>query len=189
MPAALPASEHRPVSHRPVARHPVSRRQALSLLAAGAAPLLVSPARAAVEAGSAAPLFKLPGLAGDVDLAALAGQLVYVDFWASWCGPCRLSFPYMNELHTRHKGQGLQVVAINVDARRSDADRFLAANPAQFTIAFDARGDTPKRWEVKTMPTSALVGRDGRLLWLHRGFRLEDRQDLDARIASALAAR
>lgn len=173
MPASLP--------------HP-TRRQALALLAA-APPLLPGLAQAAVEAGSPAPLFKLPGLAADVDLAALAGQLVYVDFWASWCGPCRLSFPYMNELQARHKGQGLQVVAINVDAKRSDADRFLAANPAQFSIAFDPKGDTPRRWEVKTMPTSALVGRDGRLLWLHRGFRDEDRKDLDARIASALAAR
>jgi cytochrome c biogenesis protein CcmG, thiol:disulfide interchange protein DsbE len=155
---------------------------ALPLLALGA------PARA-LEAGALAPAIKLPGLQGEVDLAAMAGQLVYVDFWASWCGPCKLSFAWMNELLARHQAQGLRVVAVNVDARRADADRFLAANPARFTIAFDDKGDTPRRWNVKTMPSSGLVGRNGRLLWLHRGFRDEDRPDLDARVAAALAGR
>ena len=148
----------------------------------------VTPLRAA-EPGQPAPALRLPGLAGEVDLAALAGQVVYVDFWASWCAPCRLSFPFMNDLLQRHRAQGLQVVAVNVDARRPDADRFLAANPAQFTVAFDTSGDTPRRWLVKTMPSSALVGRDGRVQWVHRGFREEDRADLAARVAAAVAAR
>lgn len=163
---------------------PLTRRQALALPLMG----LAATARA-LEAGQPAPALKLPGLQGEIDLAALAGQVVYVDFWASWCGPCRLSFPWMNELQARHQAQGLRVVAVNVDAKRADADRFLAANPARFTIAFDDKGDTPRRWEVKTMPSSALVGRDGKLLWLHRGFRDEDRKDLDARVAAALTAR
>lgn len=149
---------------------------------------LTAPALA-LDAGAPAPALKLPGLQGEVDLAAMAGQVVYVDFWASWCGPCRLSFAWMNDIHARHQAQGLRVVAVNVDAKRSDADRFLAANPARFTIAFDSKGDTPRRWNVKTMPTSALVGRNGRLLWLHRGFRDEDRPDLDARVAQAVASR
>lgn len=153
----------------------------------GAGLLTLARPSPAAEPGQAAPALRLPGLQGEVDLAALAGQVVYVDFWASWCGPCRLSFPFMNELQARHQAQGLRVVAVNVDARRPDADRFLAANPARFTVAFDASGDTPRRWAVKTMPSSALVGRDGRVLWVHRGFRDEDRADLAARIAAALA--
>ena len=165
--------------------HPtLSRRQALAL------PLLPALGTAqAQEPGGPAPALKLPGLQGEVDLAAMAGQVVYVDFWASWCGPCRLSFPWMNDLLARHQAQGLRVVAVSLDAKRADADRFLAANPARFTIAFDEKGDTPRRWAVKTMPTSALVGRNGRLLWVHRGFRDEDRKDLDERVAAALAAR
>lgn len=157
-------------------------------LAAGVAALA---ARAAASPpGEPAPELKLPGSGSQVvDLAALAGQVVYVDFWASWCAPCRLSFPWMNELQARHRAQGLRVVAVNVDAKRADADRFLAENPAQFTIAFDARGETPKRWQVKAMPTSVLVGRDGKVLWVHRGFRNEDRAELDRRIAAALAAK
>lgn len=143
----------------------------------------------ALEAGAAAPELKLPGTAAPVDLAALAGKVVYVDFWASWCAPCRLSFPWMNDVLARHKAQGLQVVAVNVDAKRSDADRFLADNAAQFTVAFDPKGESPRRWEVKAMPTSVLVGRDGKVLWVHRGFRNEDRAELDKRIAAALAAK
>lgn len=166
------------------ARPTFTRRQiALLPLLAAVGPAL------ALEPGAPAPALKLPGLQGDVDLAALAGQVVYVDFWASWCGPCRLSFPWMNDLQARHQAQGLRVVAVNLDTKRPDADRFLAANPARFTIAFDDKGDTPRRWDVKTMPSSALVGRNGRLLWLHRGFRDEDRQELDTRVAAALAAR
>lgn len=160
-----------------------TRRQALALSLAPAVGLA-----GAAEPGSPAPALKLPGLQGEVDLATMAGQVVYVDFWASWCGPCRLSFPWMNEVQARHQAQGLRVVAVNLDAKRADADRFLAANPARFTIAFDDKGDTPRRWAVKTMPTSALVGRNGRLLWVHRGFRDEDRKDLDERVAAALLA-
>ena len=155
------------------------------LVLAAAALACTRPAHA-LDAGQPAPALKLPGLGAEVDLAALAGQVVYVDFWASWCAPCRLSFPFMNELLARHQAQGLRVIGVNVDARRPDADRFLAAVPARFTIAFDPSGDTPKRWQVKTMPTSVLVGRDGRVLWEHRGFRDEDRADLAARIAAAL---
>lgn len=163
----------------------LTRREAIFALCAWA----TAPAARALDAGAPAPALKLPGLNGEVDLAAMAGKLVYVDFWASWCGPCRLSFPWMNEVLARHAAQGLQVVAVNVDTRRSDADRFLQQNPAQFTIAFDPKGETPRRWEVQAMPTSALVGRDGKLLWVHRGFRSEDRDELNQRVAAAVAAK
>jgi cytochrome c biogenesis protein CcmG, thiol:disulfide interchange protein DsbE len=156
---------------------------------AAASVLAVAPAHA-LDAGAPAPALKLPG-AGNatVDLTGMAGKVVYVDFWASWCAPCRLSFPWMNEVQARHRAQGLQVVAVNVDAKREAADRFLAEHPASFTIAYDAKGETPRRWEVKGMPTSVLVGRDGTVLWVHRGFRNEDRAELDRRIAAALAAK
>ena len=162
-----------------------TRRQLLAL----ALPAMAASSAKALEAGAPAPTLKLGGLSGVVDLAALSGLLVYVDFWASWCAPCRQSFPWMNDLQVRHHAQGLRVVAVKVDTRRADAERFLAANPARFVIAFDDQGDTPRRWEITTMPSSALVGRDGRLLWMHRGFRHADRRDLDARVLAALGAR
>lgn len=163
---------------------PIRRREL-----AAAALLPWSLPASALDAGSAAPELKLPAASGSVDLAALAGHVVYVDFWASWCAPCRLSFPWMNEMQAKHRAHGLRIVAVNVDAKRDAAERFLAEHPAQFTIAFDPKGESPKRWDVKAMPTSVLVGRDGKVLWEHRGFRNEDRGDLEKRIAAALAAK
>ncbi len=142
-----------------------------------------------LEAGAAAPDLNLPGMKEAVNLAQLKGKVVYVDFWASWCGPCKQSFPFMNALQAKYKAQGLEVVAVNLDAKRDDADKFLAQVPAQFSIAFDARGESAKRFEVKGMPSSYLIGRDGKVLAAHAGFKDDDRKDIESHIASALAAK
>jgi thiol-disulfide isomerase/thioredoxin len=165
---------------------PLNRRAALAQLTALAAALALPVARAA-ETGESAPGVDLPGKAGGrVQLAALAGRVVYLDFWASWCGPCRQSFPWMNEMQSKHGPAGLQVVGVNVDKRQADADRFLADNPANFLIGFDPQGDTPRRYAIKGMPTSLLIGPDGKVLSSHSGFRDEERAELEARIVAAL---
>jgi cytochrome c biogenesis protein CcmG, thiol:disulfide interchange protein DsbE len=146
-----------------------------------------APAAQAVEPGSAAPEIALAGAPGRVSLAALRGKVVYVDFWASWCGPCRQSFPWMNALQAKYGARGLQIVGVNVDAKRADADRFLAEVPATFAIGFDTQGDTPRRYAIKGMPTSVLIGADGKVLQVHNGFRDEDRKALEAAIDGALA--
>ena len=143
----------------------------------------------AIEAGAPAPEVNLPGLKDTISLAGLKGKVVYVDFWASWCGPCKQSFPFMNELQSKYRAQGFEIVAINLDAKRDDADKFLAEVPAQFNVAFDAKGDSAKRFEVKGMPSSYLIGRDGKVVVAHKGFKEEDRKDLEARIAQALASK
>jgi thiol-disulfide isomerase/thioredoxin len=141
----------------------------------------------AVTPGEAAPDFALQGLHDKVQLSAQRGKLIYLDFWASWCGPCKQSFPWMNELQSRYGGQGLQVLAVNVDANLPDARRFLADVPAQFTVAFDGRGETPRKYAIKGMPTSVLIGPDGRVLFVHSGFRTEDRALIENQINQALA--
>lgn len=158
------------------------------VVVAGLASLVIGAALpvAAVEVGTSAPLLNLPGLQGPVDSGALKGRVVFVDFWASWCAPCRRSFPWLNDMQARYGARGLQVVGVNVDRERADADRFLAEVPARFAIAFDAAGDAPKRFAVKGMPTSVLVGADGRVIRQHTGFRDEDRADLEAAIVEAL---
>jgi cytochrome c biogenesis protein CcmG, thiol:disulfide interchange protein DsbE len=142
-----------------------------------------------LEAGAAAPDLNLPGVKEAVNLAQLKGKVVYLDFWASWCGPCKQSFPFMNELQAKYKAQGLEVVAVNLDAKRDDADKFLTQVPAQFSIAFDAKGESAKRFGVKGMPSSYVIGRDGKVVAEHSGFKDDDRKDLESRIASALAAK
>lgn len=175
--------------HEPVPSTLATRRQALlTLAAAGASTLLARPAHA-VAVGEAAPALQLPGLTGPVDLAALQGQVVLLDFWASWCAPCKLSFPWMNALQTRLGPRGLQVVAVNLDRQRSAADLFLRQTPAQFLVAFDPSGDSPRLFGVKAMPTSLLIGADGRVLLQHDGFRDSDRPTLEAAVEAALTRR
>lgn len=151
-------------------------------------PLLALPwARAqALEVGAAAPALELEGPSGRVDLAALRGRVVYLDFWASWCAPCRQSFPWMDRMVAQHGPAGLSVVAVNVDRQRSDADQFLRALPTRATIAFDGEGATPLRFGVRAMPTSFIIGRDGRVRLHHRGFKEADTAELEAALRQAL---
>ena len=146
---------------------------------------------AALGVGDVAPNVALPTAtaATTVDLAKLKGKIVYVDFWASWCGPCKQSFPWMNDMHTKHAPRGLEIVAINVDAKMPDAQRFLATMPAKFTVVFDAKGQTPKLFDVKAMPTSYLIDGDGKVLYVHAGFRDSDRAALETVIENALTQR
>jgi cytochrome c biogenesis protein CcmG, thiol:disulfide interchange protein DsbE len=166
-----------------------TRLISLARTAAIAMVALAAPAVWSLETGAAAPDLNLPGLKDAVSLAGLKGKVVYVDFWASWCGPCKQSFPFMNELQSKYRAQGLEIVAINLDAKRADADKFLTDVPAQFTLAFDAKGESARRFEVKSMPSSYLIGRDGKVVAAHKGFKDEERADLESRITQALAAK
>lgn len=130
--------------------------------------------------------FELPTDKGKISLQQFSGLVVYVDFWASWCAPCQKSFPFMNELHTKYSEKGLRIIAINVDKDRADVTIFLRKNPAQFLIAFDAAGQTPKQYQVKGMPSSYLIGRDGRLITIHQGFKSADRETIERSIQEAL---
>jgi len=151
-----------------------------------AAAWMLSAAAWSVEPGQAAPQFELAGPNGPVALSKFKGQLVYVDFWASWCGPCKQSFPWMNEMQAKYGSRGLRIVAVNLDAKTPDGEKFLAQVPASFTVAFDPKGDSAKRYEIKGMPSSVLVGPDGRVIKTHAGFREDERQALEAAIVAAL---
>ncbi len=143
----------------------------------------------AIDPGSKSPDFDLPGTQGPVKLSKSAGSVVYVDFWASWCGPCRQSFSWMNEVQEKYHSQGLKIIGVNLDAKNEDAKKFLAQTPAKFTIAFDSKGDVPKVFGVKGMPTSFLIGRDGKVIFQHLGFKEADRESLEKEIKSALEAK
>jgi thiol-disulfide isomerase/thioredoxin len=138
------------------------------------------------EAGSMAPEFSLASPQGTVRLADYRGKTVYLDFWASWCGPCKQSFPWMNAMQAKYAAQGLQVIAVNLDAKAEDAQAFLASVPAQFTIAYDAAGVSAQQYRIKGMPSSVLIGRDGKVLSIHAGFNQAARAELEQQITTAL---
>ena len=141
----------------------------------------------AVTIGEAAPSFALPTAEGTtIDLERLRGQVVYVDFWASWCAPCRRSFPWMNEMQQRYGGRGLTIVAISVDAKREDAERFLRQFPASFAVAFDGGGATPRAYGVKAMPSSFIIDARGRIAGIEYGFLDERRAALEETLRSLI---
>ena len=138
-------------------------------------------------AASKAPDFSLKGDKAAVKLSSYRGSVVYVDFWASWCKPCRKSFPFLNEMHERYKSKGLKVIGINLDTDAGDARKFLEKFPASFTIAYDPQGNTPKQYQLSVMPTSYLIDRKGNLINIHKGFKEGQTQDLEQKIQKALA--
>lgn len=133
-----------------------------------------------------APQFSLPGISGDKTLEDYRGQYLYVDFWASWCGPCRQSFPWMNEMQDKYDTHGLKIIAINLDEIRDDANRFLDDVHADVDIAFDASGATAQAYSVKGMPSSYLINPAGEIVFSHIGFRARDEAQLEAKIAELM---
>ena len=156
-------------------------------IAVGALICIVVPA-IAVDLGKPAPDFELPSARNEnIKLSGYKGKVVYLDFWASWCVPCRETFPFMNQLREKFANAGLEIVAVNIDTKRPDADKFLAQIPAEFTILFDAKRAVAKNYELKGLPTTFLIDRDGNVVSTHLGFQKDRAGELEAHIAKALA--
>jgi len=137
-------------------------------------------------AASEAPNIKLPTSTGEVDLSALRGKVVYLDFWASWCKPCLKSFPWMVEMKSTYVDQGLEIIAVNLDKDRKLADKFLRKLNVNFPVAFDPAGNTATQYKLLGMPSSYLIGRDGKLHASHIGFREKDKPLIEAAIRQLL---
>ena len=105
-----------------------------------------------------------------LDLAPYKGKVVYVDFWASWCGPCRESFPWMQAMHEKYKDKGLVIITINLDHERAKADAFLKKFKPTFTQMYDPEGKLAEEFKVQTMPYSFVVDRTGAPRAQHFGF-------------------
>ncbi len=152
-------------------------------------PLLVQ--AAPVSVGQQAPAIDLPLLpAGpkNIQLADLRGKVVYVDFWASWCGPCRVSFPLLEKMRTELSPRGFEILAINVDEFVEDALKFLMERPVSYLIAYDPQGATPQAYGIRGMPTGFLIDRTGVVRKVHQGFRKSDAGKLRAEIVKLLDA-
>ncbi|PJE57082.1 TlpA disulfide reductase family protein [Marinomonas sp. BSi20584] len=115
------------------------------------------------------------------------GQVVLVDFWASWCGPCRESFPWMTSIQAKYKEQGLKVIAINLDQENEQALDFLKEFKPGFTVLFDTEAQLPEDFGVIGMPTSFLIDRQGKIRATHVGFHQKNINEYESAIAKLLA--
>jgi thiol-disulfide isomerase/thioredoxin len=163
-------------------------RLELSLLAATAC--AVVSLRGAIQPGDRFPELTgddLPRLAGEA-LPERTGRVVLVDFWASWCGPCKAAFPVLDQLHRDYAAKGLVVVGVGVDEKPAAAADFVRRLAPTFPVVHDRAQRLVRAVAVPTMPTSYLLGRDGRVRFLHRGFHGErSARELRAQIEALLA--
>lgn len=120
------------------------------------------------------------------DPGQYAGKVVVVDFWASWCVPCRRSFPWLNAMHDKYGDDGLVIVGINLDMERADAEQFLEDYPAAFSIVYDENQELARQYEVVAMPSSYVIGRDGKVAARHMGFKVKQQDEYEALIVEAL---
>ena len=123
-----------------------------------------------------------------LDLDEYQGNVIVVDFWASWCVPCRRSFPWLNSMHARYAENGLVIIGVNLDASTQDAAAFLEDYPAAFRIYYDTNADLAKDFDVQAMPSSFVLGRDGEIVARHLGFKVKRQQEYEAILVEALGA-
>src|SRR5690606_2680103 len=138
------------------------------------AALVTLPAMAVAPQGPA-PVFSLDSMDGKpVSLEDLKGQVVMINFWATWCGPCRQEMPLLDKLYAKYKPMGFTMLGVNVEPDSTLAAGFLAKTPVTFPILFDTQREVSKLYQVAGMPSTAIIARKGSLRWVHKGYKPGD---------------
>ena len=140
----------------------------------GLALAVVCASALAASSQSPAPGFKLSGRGGKtIDLAQYKGQVVMINFWATWCGPCRQEMPLLEDIYKKYKPMGFTMLAVNVEPDTKEADAWLAklSKPVTFPVAYDVDSKVSKLYKVETMPSTVIVDRKGNVRALHRGYK------------------
>ncbi len=150
---------------------------------------LLCPQAHALQAG--VPVPECPSALADqgekLNLGAYRGKVLLIDFWATWCPPCRKSMPFLNSVRNQRLRGGFEVIAINVDEDRGEAEKFLQAIAVDYQIAFDPAGECPRIFGLKAMPSSYLVDRQGTVRLIHQGYRDSDQDRIREQIDALLA--
>ena len=165
----------------------MSKRKKLAALCLGLA-LASGAARAAVGTDAPAPEFSAPLLLkqSTMKLEDYRGKVVYLDFWASWCPPCRNALPQIDQIYAKYRDRGFEVVAVNQDQELGEALKFIREHPVAFTLVTDRDHGIVERYGVKAMPSSYLIDRKGVVRHIHRGFRQGSAAALEEQIIALL---
>src|SRR5210317_2070481 len=122
-----------------------------------------------------APNFTLKSMTGkNMKLSEMTGNVVLINFWASWCGPCREEMPLLNALHKKYEPLGFSVLGINVEENVDAARGFMKDFPVDFPVLLDNTNQVSQRYQVIAMPTTVVVDRDGNIRYLHQGYKSGD---------------
>jgi cytochrome c biogenesis protein CcmG/thiol:disulfide interchange protein DsbE len=151
-----------------------------------------TPAMAKLKEGAAFPKGVVPTLdgKGKVDISSMKGKVVIVDFWASWCEPCKIELPALNEMYKKYKSKGLVVVGVNMDEKKADALAFLKEHPVQVQLAYDGEKKVlAEQIEIDKMPTSFIVDKHGKVAVRHEAFRDGDAAKIEEEIKKLLAGK
>ena len=149
--------------------------RALAAAALLATSLIAVAASAAPQVGDPAPAFTLKTLSGEtVRLKDYRGKVVALNFWASWCGPCRKEMPLLDELHQKYSKAGFEMLGVNVDADPAAAEKFLGKVPVSFPTVSDADNRVADQYENQAMPTTFFIDKTGKIANIHRGYRKGD---------------
>ena len=163
-----------------------SPRALKTLLLAGLLLIACGPLMAASDP-KPAPDFTLKSRSGEnIKLSELRGNVVMVNFWASWCGPCRQEMPLLQQLYDRYQGMGFTLLGVNVDEERAAADKMLKDIPVSFPVLYDNENKVSKQYQVKAMPSTFMVDRDGNVRFLHKGYKPGYEEDYQQQIRSLL---
>lgn len=131
----------------------------------------------------AAPDFGLPTIKQkSLKLSDLKGDVVMINFWASWCGPCREEMPLIEDLYKKYKKLGFTVYGVNVDANPKDAQELLKATNVSFPVGYDTKNKVSELYKVDSMPSTVMVDRKGNMRFLHRGYKPGYEQDYEKQI-------
>jgi peroxiredoxin len=165
-----------------------SRRQLLGFGAAGAALALGLPtAQASIATASPAPDFTLKSLAGpNLRLQEQRGKVVLLNFWATWCGPCREEMPQLNKLYEKYRPSGFTLLGVNVDEDSRNAAGIAGQMGVSFPVLLDSDKRVAKLYDLSSMPSTVLIDRDGRVRFLHRGYRSGTENEYDQQIRALL---
>lgn len=126
----------------------------------------------AANTSGPAPDFTLKSRSGEnIKLSELRGQVVMINFWASWCGPCRQEMPILDQLYQRYEPMGFTLLGVNVEEDSAAAEKVLREIPVSFPVLYDSKNQVSENYQVRAMPSTFLIDRDGKVRYLHKGYK------------------